>query len=58
MKQIAQSIESFTQDDIYEFEKNEGCIIKLSGQEIKINSEDAEIISEDIPAGWLQTTEK
>jgi isoleucyl-tRNA synthetase len=56
MKQIASAIESFTQDDINEFDKKGSCILKLNGQEIQISAEDVEITSEDIP-GWLVSNE-
>jgi isoleucyl-tRNA synthetase len=56
MKQIATVIGSFSQDDIYDFEKNNGRMIMVDGQQIYIGAEDVEIISEDIP-GWMVANE-
>jgi isoleucyl-tRNA synthetase len=56
MKQIAGAIALFTQDEIYDFEKNGGCNLIIEGQELKLLPEDVEIISEDIP-GWLVANE-
>jgi len=51
-KEIASCISQFTQEDIQYFEKNNSYKIILQNNEIIINNEDLEIISEDIP-GWL-----
>jgi isoleucyl-tRNA synthetase len=56
MKQIAATIATFNQDDIYNFESNGGCKLSLEGQDVQLTSEDVEIMSEDIP-GWLVANE-
>jgi len=57
MKQIAQAVSSFTQDDIATFEKNGSAKLNLNdGNEIELTLTDVEITSQDIP-GWLVSTE-
>jgi isoleucyl-tRNA synthetase len=51
MKQIAERLGTFTQDEILFLEKNGSCTLIFDGQETMINLTDVEIISEDIP-GW------
>ncbi|MCB0409722.1 MAG: isoleucine--tRNA ligase [Flavobacteriales bacterium] len=57
MKQIASVVNQFTQDEINEFEKNEGVTLNIEGQEVILDGNDAEITTQDIP-GWLVITEK
>lgn len=57
MKQIAATINQFSQDDITAFEKNQGTTLSIDGQEVVLDSNDAEITTQDIP-GWLVATEK
>ncbi len=57
MKQIAAAVNQFTQDEINEFEKNEGVTLTIEGQEVILDGNDAEITTQDIP-GWLVITEK
>ncbi|MFB6342875.1 isoleucine--tRNA ligase [Saccharicrinis sp. FJH62] len=56
MKQISACINGMSQEDIAEFEKNEGKNIEIDGQSIELTMADVEILSEDIP-GWLVATE-
>ena len=56
MKQIAAAINQFNQDDITAFEKNAGVTLTIDGQEVVLDSNDAEISTQDIP-GWLVQTE-
>ncbi len=57
MKQIAATVSQFSQDDINEFEKNAGATLTIEGQEVILDSNDAEITTQDIP-GWLVVTER
>ncbi|MCB0400742.1 MAG: isoleucine--tRNA ligase [Flavobacteriales bacterium] len=57
MKQIAAAIGQFSQDEINAFEKNQGTTLQVEGQEVVLDSLDAEITTQDIP-GWLVITEK
>jgi isoleucyl-tRNA synthetase len=56
MKQISNAVVSFTQEDIYNFESNNGRKLSLEGNEVELYLEDVEITSEDIP-GWLVASE-
>lgn len=56
MKDIAQVIASFSQEDIACFECAENYEIKAGGETIQLSHDDVEITSEDIP-GWLVATE-
>ncbi|MFL3664490.1 MAG: isoleucine--tRNA ligase [Flavobacteriales bacterium] len=56
MKQIAAQVNQFTQNDIQEFERNQGATITVEGQQVELDSNDVEIITQDIP-GWLVQTE-
>jgi isoleucyl-tRNA synthetase len=56
MKQIAQAITSFSQEDISRIESLGGYKLAIEGQEVELTPEDVEIISEDIP-GWLVANE-
>ncbi len=52
MKQVAQAIISFTQDDIAQLEKDGTYKLNIEEEDIEIQIGDVEISSEDIP-GWL-----
>jgi isoleucyl-tRNA synthetase len=56
MKQIAQAIGTFSQEDIVEIEARGNYNLNLEGQAIEITLDDVEIMSEDIP-GWLVANE-
>jgi isoleucyl-tRNA synthetase len=56
MKQIAASISGFNQDDIATIESTGKYRLTIEGQELEIQQDDVEIMSEDIP-GWLVSTE-
>lgn len=49
MKNIANAIVSFSQNDIKEIERNGNIILSILGENIEITSSDVEIFSEDIP---------
>lgn len=51
MKEVAQYIQNFTQDQIREIEDKGELTFNLSGDEIVISNEDVEIFASDIP-GW------
>lgn len=57
MKQIAAEVNQFNQDDITAFEQNQGTTLSIDGQKVILDSNDAEISTQDIP-GWLVVTEK
>jgi isoleucyl-tRNA synthetase len=52
MKQIAEAIGTFNQEDISLLERDGIYRLPVNGQEIELSLNDVEIISEDIP-GWL-----
>ena len=52
MKDIAVLLGAFTQQQITEFERNEGISIDIAGETCTLTREDVDILSEDIP-GWL-----
>jgi isoleucyl-tRNA synthetase len=52
MKQIAESVNSFSQEDIGSLEREGLYRLDLNVQEVELSLADVEIISEDIP-GWL-----
>jgi isoleucyl-tRNA synthetase len=52
MKQIAESVNSFSQEDIGSLEREGLYRLDVNGQEVELSLADVEIISEDIP-GWL-----
>lgn len=56
MKQISQYFSEMSQNDIREFERNNGSIINIDNQEVILNINDAEITTDDIP-GWTVTTQ-
>jgi len=56
MKQIAARIQQFSQDDIHELETSGKATFTVDTQEITINIEDVDIITEDIP-GWSVATQ-
>lgn len=56
MKQVSAAINSLEQKDITEFETGGSYEMNIEGQKIRLNLDDVEIISEDIP-GWLVANE-
>lgn len=56
MKQLAAEVQAMSQDAIGLFEKQGNYSFNIDRQEVVINLEDVEIISEDIP-GWLVANE-
>ncbi len=56
MKQISQSINNLSQEQILQLESNGSLSITIDGNQINISTEEVEIISEDIP-GWLVTND-
>jgi isoleucyl-tRNA synthetase len=56
MKDIAQEIGKFSQEDIACFEGADNYEITVNGEQIQLKPDDVEILSEDIP-GWLVATE-
>ncbi|MBV6484284.1 MAG: Isoleucine--tRNA ligase [Flavobacteriales bacterium] len=56
MKQIAAVVTQFNQNDIQHFEKNSGAKLTVEGEEVLLDMNDVEIITQDIP-GWLVATE-
>ncbi|HSV77006.1 MAG TPA: isoleucine--tRNA ligase [Bacteroidales bacterium] len=56
MKQIADAISGFSQEDIIRLETNQKYQLKVGSELIEILLSDVEIISEDIP-GWLVANE-
>lgn len=56
MKQISAAIAGMEQSDIFDFEKNGGCELKVGAETLELSLEDVEILSEDIP-GWLVANE-
>jgi isoleucyl-tRNA synthetase len=55
MKQIAQVVNSFSQDDIQKIEQNGELTIQLENKSINLQLQDVEISSQDIE-GWLVAT--
>jgi isoleucyl-tRNA synthetase len=51
MKQVAAAIQYFDAQDIENLEQSGARLLTIDGTEIQINTDDVEIISEDIP-GW------
>ena len=56
MKEIAQAMTSFGKQEISEIEKTGKYLLNLTSGEVLLNSEDVEIITEDMP-GWLVANE-
>jgi len=57
MKEIAAAFANFTKKDISEFEKNgKFSFVLPNGENVDLEAEDAEIITEDMP-GWLVSNE-
>ncbi len=56
MKQIAAAIGQLSQEDIQQFEQKGTFLLSVEGQELSLDLEDVEIVSEDIP-GWLVANE-
>ncbi len=52
MKQLSQMVAKMSQSDILDFEKDGKFTFDINDQQVVINADDAEVISEDIP-GWL-----
>jgi len=52
MKQIANAVGMFNQDDIKKLENEKAYALTIDGQEVMITPEDVEISTEDIP-GWI-----
>ena len=49
---ISKEIQSFSQEQINQIEKEGNLTIEISGKNVNLTSEDVEILSQDIP-GWL-----
>ncbi|HQL70970.1 MAG TPA: DUF5915 domain-containing protein, partial [Bacteroidales bacterium] len=56
LKPIGDCIQSFSQQDIAEIERNGSKTIHIDGSELLLDIADVEIMSEDIP-GWLVANE-
>ena len=56
MKQIAATIQTFSQQDIAVMETQQAMTLTIEGQQVDLLASDVEIISEDIP-GWLVANE-
>lgn len=56
MKAVANYINQVTQDDIAQLENKGNLTFTVNGQEVTVEREDVEIVSEDIP-GWLVANE-
>jgi isoleucyl-tRNA synthetase len=56
MKSVAAAMDSLSQEQIAELEKNGSIGINVEGQDLTIEAVDVDIISEDIP-GWLVANE-
>ncbi len=56
MKAIASKIDALSQEEISLFEKEKELMLDIDNQTIKVEAQDVEIISEDIP-GWLVTND-
>ena len=54
MKQIADAVNQFTQNDITRIENNKKYELNIDGQLIELELTDVEILTEDIP-GWVVT---
>jgi len=54
MKQIASAINQFSQADINTIENEQKYLLQIEGQQLEIDLNDVEIITEDIP-GWVVT---
>jgi isoleucyl-tRNA synthetase len=52
MKQVAETLQALSQQEIAVFEEDKKYSIEISGQSIEVELSDVEFISEDIP-GWL-----
>ena len=52
MKEIAAKVNAMTQEDIADFEKEKEIKIQLQKEEILLEEQDVELITEDIP-GWV-----
>jgi isoleucyl-tRNA synthetase len=56
MKAISMAFGQMTQDDMARFEENQSFVLNVDGEQVQLNRDDAEIISEDIP-GMLVANE-
>jgi isoleucyl-tRNA synthetase len=56
MKQIAAVVTQFNQNDIQEFERNQGVTFNVEEEKVILDTNDVEISTQDIP-GWLVLSE-
>ena len=56
MKGIAAQMNALSQEEISSLEATGNILLSIEGQEVKVESDDVEIVSEDIP-GWLVSNE-
>ncbi len=56
MKEVSKAISAFTSDEIAHFESKGEFLLKLKEENLKLQLDDVDIISEDIP-GWLVANE-
>jgi isoleucyl-tRNA synthetase len=56
MKQIQAYFANMSQDEIHQFEKNNGTQLNIDGVDVELTLEDALIATQDIP-GWAVTSE-
>jgi len=56
MKQLSARFDAMTQDEIRQFEQNQGLQLNIDGNEVSLNLDDAIINTQDIP-GWAVTSE-
>jgi len=56
MKQLSARFDAMTQDEIRQFEQNQGLQLNIDGNEVILNLDDAIINTQDIP-GWAVTSE-
>jgi len=54
MKQISQKLSEFSQDDIIKIESEEKYLLNINEENVELNLNDVEIITQDIP-GWVVT---
>ena len=53
---VANAIKDMTENDVAEFERNAKFSVAIDGQQLELDKEDIEIVSEDIE-GWLVATD-
>ncbi len=56
MKNVAKALNEFSQEDIYKFEEQKIWTFDFDGQQVTINIDEVEIVSEDVQ-GWLTNTD-